>query len=138
LTLTSSLLTPDTTKKKILTLLHNASSAALKMPQLETLALWTGKKGEAAAVIYHRKPASRRATLTWRGTWEFELSRRVVDSWQKLASDACCLLVESEGVPANEVNSHGDAVHHLGLPGGVVDPVSLWQIRQEGLMQRMA
>lgn len=129
LTLTSSLLTPDTPEEKILTLLHNASSAALKMPQLETVALWTGKKGEAAAVIYHRKPASRRATLTWRGTWDFELGHGVADSWQKVASDACHLLVESEGVPADEVSSHGDAVHYLGLPGGVVHPVSLWQIR---------
>jgi hypothetical protein len=35
-----------------------------------------------------------------------------------------------------EIISHGDAIHHLHLPDGVIDPTSLWQIRQEGILQR--
>lgn len=41
--------------------------------------------------------------------------------------------VKSE-VISNKILSHGDAVHHLGLPASVIDPVSLWQIRNEHLL----
>ncbi|KAI0008408.1 hypothetical protein F4779DRAFT_450871 [Xylariaceae sp. FL0662B] len=137
LTLTSPILTRTAPQKEISTLLYKASLAALNMPQLESMVLWYGKNGEACAVIYHRKKASRRATLTWSGTWELELSRDVVESWQKVASDSY-LSVEIEWVQDVVINSHGDAVHHLRLPWGVIDPESLRQIRQEGMMQRMA
>jgi len=107
------------------------------MPQLESVVFWNSKHGEACAVIYQRNKASRYATLTWRGTWDLELSHDVVKSWQKVASDSYHLRVENERVQG-VINSHGDVVHHLRLPAGVIDPVSLWQIRQEGMMQRMA
>jgi hypothetical protein len=134
LSLTSSILTRTTPQKEISTLLYKASLAVLNMPQLESMVLWFGKNGEACAVIYHRKKASRRAALTWRGTWEFGLSCDVVESWQKVASGSNTLSIEIERVQGVNVNSHGDAVYHLRLPGGVIDPVSLWQIRQEGMM----
>jgi hypothetical protein len=35
-------------------------------------------------------------------------------------------------------NSHGDAIHHLHLPEGVIDPRSLAQIRKEGKLQKEA
>lgn len=38
----------------------------------------------------------------------------------------------------DEIISHGDAIHHLRLPDGVIDPISLRQIRQEGTLQREA
>ena len=106
------------------------------MPQLESLALWNSRGREACAIIYHREKASRLATLTWRGTWDLELSHDVVESWQKVASDSYHLRVENERVQG-VINSHGDAVYHLRLPGGVIDPVSMQQIRQEGIMQRL-
>jgi hypothetical protein len=137
LTLTSSILTQTAPQKEISALLHNASLAALNMPQLESVVFWNSKHGEACAVIYQRNKASRYATLTWRGTWDLELSHDVVKSWQKVASDSYHLRVENERVQG-VINSHGDVVHHLRLPAGVIDPVSLWQIRQEGMMQRMA
>ncbi|KAH6855003.1 hypothetical protein B0I37DRAFT_423010 [Chaetomium sp. MPI-CAGE-AT-0009] len=88
------------------------------MPQLETMALWFGKKGEACAVIYHREKGSRRATLTWRGTWELELGRDVVESWKKVASDPCRLVVESERLQADLINSHGDCYPLFALARG--------------------
>jgi hypothetical protein len=136
LILTSSILSQTTPKKEITTLLCSAGLAALNMPQLESLVLWNGKDREACAVIYHRKEASRHATLTWRGTWDLEFSHDVVESWQKVASDSY-IRIENERVQG-VINSHGDAIYHLRLPGGVIDPVSLHQIRQEGIMQRMA
>ena len=137
LTLTSSILTQTAPQKEISALLHNASLAALNMSQLESVVLWNSKHGEACAVIYQKNKASRHATLTWRGTWDLELSQDVVKSWQKVASGSYRLRIESERVQG-VINSHGDAIHHLRLPAGVIDPVSLWKIRQEGMMQRMA
>jgi hypothetical protein len=62
----------------------------------------------------------------------------VVESWRKVAPDPDHLSVEMERVQGVVINSHGDAAYHLRLPGGVIDPASLWQIREEGMMQRMA
>jgi len=137
LTLTSSILTQTAPQKEISDLLCDASLAALNMPQLESMVFWNSKHGEACAVIYQRKKGSGHASLTWRGTWDLELSRDVVMSWQKVASDSYHLRIKNERVHGL-INSHGDAIHHLRLPTGVIDPVSLRQIRQEGMMQRMA
>lgn len=130
--LTSAVLTETAPREEIFTLLHNASLAAQKMPKLESMALWHGKSGEACAVIYNRnKPNGKckQATLTWRGTWDLELSRDVVESWEKAATNYH-LKVLNERVHG-VIESHGDAIFHLHLPAGVVDPVSLRQIRKE-------
>ena len=137
LTLTSSILTQRVHQKEISKLLCNATLAAENMPLLETMVLWNSNHGEACAAIYHRNKASRQATITWRGTWDLELSHDVIESWQRVASDSYQLRVENERVQG-VINSHGDAVYHLRLPNGVIDPVSLWQIRKEGVVQRMA
>ncbi|KAK2805732.1 hypothetical protein FQN51_009235 [Onygenales sp. PD_10] len=136
LTLTSSILTPSASQKEIFTLPCDAGLAALNMPQLERMVIWSTKQGEACAVIYHRQKAHKLATLTWRGTWDLNLSREVVESWQKVASDFF-LRIQNELVQG-VINSHGDAIHILRLPDGIINPVSLWQIRQEGMMQRIA
>jgi len=137
LILTSSILTLTAPPKEIFALLHDASLAALNLPQLETMVLWNSTHREACAVIYQTNKVSRHATLTWRGTWNLRLSHEVVESWQEVASDSYHLQIKYEGVHGL-INSHGDAIHHLRLPAGVIDPVSLCKIRQEGMMQRMA
>lgn len=138
LTLTSSTLARTAPHQNIYRLLRNASSIALKMPQLETMVLWNSEPGQACAVIYQRHTASAMATLTWRGTWDLELSDDVVESWKKVAPSPCYLRLEKEALRDVDIRSHGDAMHHLRLPDGVVDLASLCQIRYEGMMQRMA
>jgi len=138
LTLTSSTLARTAPRQDIYTLLQNASSVALKMPQLHTMVLWNSEPGQACAVIYQRHTASAIATLTWRGTWDLELSDDVVESWKEVASGSCYLRLEKEALHDVDIRSHGDAIHYLRLPDGVVDPESLCQIRHEGSMQRMA
>ena len=138
LTLTSSTLARKAPHQNVYTLLRNASSIALKMPQLKTMVLWNSEPGQACAVIYQRHTASAMATLTWRGTWDLELSDDVVESWKKVASGPCYLRLEKEALRDVSIRSHGDALHHLRLPDGVVDSTSLCQIRHEGMMQRMA
>jgi hypothetical protein len=138
LTLTSSTLAQTAPRRDVYTLLQNASLTALNMPQLKSMVLWNSEQGQACAVIYLRHTASGMATLTWRGTWDLELSHDVVESWKKVASGSCYLRIENEALQDVDIRSHGDAVYHLRLPDGVIDPASLWQIRHEGMTQRMA
>jgi hypothetical protein len=138
LTLTSSTLARTAPHQNIHTLLRNASSIVLKMPQLTTMVLWNSEPGHACAVIYHRHIASAMATLTWRGTWNLELSDTVVESWKNVVPSPCYLQLEKEALRDVNIWSHGDAIHHLRLPDGVVDSTSLDQIRHEEMMQRMA
>jgi hypothetical protein len=60
-------------------LLYQAGLAALRMPRLHTLVLWNGTKGNACAFIYHVDRDG--AYVTWRGTWDLELSPRVIKVW---------------------------------------------------------
>lgn len=137
LTLTSYTLAQGAPRQIVYTLLRNASSIALTMPQLKTMVLWNTKPGQACAVIYQRRTASPVATLTWRSTWDLEFSDDVVESWKKVAPSPGYLRLEKEALRDVDIKSRGDAIHHLRLPDGVVDPASLRQIRYEETMQRM-
>lgn len=53
LRLTSSLLTPDGDSRDISTLLQAAEAAAAKMPRLEIMELWNGRKGVAGLFRCH-------------------------------------------------------------------------------------
>lgn len=137
LTLTSSTLARTAPRQNIYTLLRDASLIALNMPQLKSMVLWNSEQGQACAVIYQRHTANGMTTLTWRGTWDLELSDDVIECWRKVDPDSCYVRFEKEALRDVDIRSHGDAIYHLRLPEGVVDPASLWQIRQEGMMQRM-
>ncbi|EJP70850.1 uncharacterized protein BBA_00480 [Beauveria bassiana ARSEF 2860] len=89
------------------------------------------KRGEACAVIYQRDRSNRRATLTRRGTWHFELNYEVIESWKKVDPDFI-LGIENEQLQA--VKQNGDAIYHLRLPGEVIDPSSARQLRQEAFV----
>lgn len=95
------------------------------MPNLHTMALWNGGKGEACAFVYRQQSNS--PSIAWRGTWAMKLELRVIPAWDRAASRCIrnLLLVELELLCRGTISSHGDAIHHLGLPSGVVDAVSL-------------
>lgn len=132
LTLAASILERESPRKRIASFLSDASSFLQQMKQLERLILWNSKRGEACAVIYQRDRSSRQATLTWRGTWHFELNHEVLESWKKVAPDLF-LRFENEQLQA-VVKHHGDAIYHLRLPEGVIDPISARQLRQEAFV----
>lgn len=137
LALTSRLLTRTAANQgEISDLLQDAGEAALCMPRLHTMALWNGGKEEACAFIYCK--GCHNPSITWRGTWDLKLEPRVIQAWEMVASKYTSgeLRVEKQPLYCGVVNSHGDTIHHLDLPPGVIDPVSLWQIRREGLMDR--
>ncbi|KAH6838652.1 hypothetical protein B0I37DRAFT_242410 [Chaetomium sp. MPI-CAGE-AT-0009] len=132
LALTSQLLYHGWRRRKgIDALLYRTSMTALRMPRLRSLVIWDGREGNACALIYHTD--QNYAYLTWRGTWEMDISPRVVEVWERVASESrsCPLRVtkqELQGV----IGSHGDAIYRLALPCQVVDLESLCQIQGEG------
>jgi hypothetical protein len=130
LALTSQLLKPTGFHLGTNALLCRAGVIALQMPKLRTLVLWNGSRGFAAAFIYqvHRDSV----TITWRGTWNLQLTPQVIEAWQSVASrlHSAELRIEKQQIH-DAIGCHGDAIHYLDLPCRVVEPASLWQIRQE-------
>ncbi|KAG5761559.1 hypothetical protein H9Q72_010330 [Fusarium xylarioides] len=108
-------------------LLQEVARVALNMSQLQTLTIWYGERKEACAFTYRRKDR----TIYWQGNRDIVLESNTLEAWEKVAvkHSGMVLLVEKSLFAAG-ITSHGDAVHHLGLPH-VVDKVSLQQIRAE-------
>jgi hypothetical protein len=134
LALTSQLLRYTGNRQEIYAMLYKAGVTALQMPRLHTLVLWNGSRGNACAFIYHTDRYF--AHLTWRGTWDLELSSEVVRVWRRVALKfrSTELLIDKQKIQG-VVGSHGDAIHRLNLPCQVVAPASLWQIRKEEAQQ---
>ncbi|KAF4463384.1 F-box domain-containing [Fusarium albosuccineum] len=128
LVLTSRLMTPSERQVEVTHLLRDAGVIAMRMPELQTMALWNGAKGEACAFTYRRGDGS----ITWRGTWDMKLEPCVIEAWRRVVYQYSrqAFRAKSE-IIGSRILSHGDAIHHLDLPAGVIDPVSLWQIREE-------
>ena len=57
----------------------------------------------------------------------------MVESWKKVAPDFV-LRVENGQLQSLVKQQHGDAMYHLRLPRGVLDPVSVRQLRQEAFL----
>ncbi|KAF5679485.1 hypothetical protein FCIRC_6098 [Fusarium circinatum] len=131
LSLTSSLLLQNTKEQRgrIDSLLITAARFLLRMPNLTTMVLWSGGTGKACAFMYIR--AKHYAHITWRGTWDLEISRQVLKAWEDVAKlHSVELRVRHERLHET-IRSHGDAIFHLNLPCQVIEPTSLWQIRVE-------
>ncbi|KAK2033461.1 hypothetical protein LX32DRAFT_704998 [Colletotrichum zoysiae] len=136
LTLTSRLLTPGESTIDIDDMLQGAAIAAMKMPNLQTMEIWNGRKGLAALFKYQSISCGvhgQRAEITWRGTWDYTLHPSVIRAWETVALNRRangCVTVK-EFLDVGVVKSHGDAIHYLNLSNTVVRPISLQQIRME-------
>lgn len=109
LALTSQLLRETQNRKDIDALLYVACTTALRMPRLQAFVLWNGIDGEACAFIYHTDGG--RASISWRGTWDMQLSSRVIKTWQCVATENHlygALQVGKQRVHGI-IGSHGDA-----------------------------
>ncbi|ROT40826.1 hypothetical protein SODALDRAFT_376579 [Sodiomyces alkalinus F11] len=135
LALTSRVLQDQERRHEIYALLLSAGTAALQMPRLQHLVIWSESHEKACAFIYQAYQADRRAaSITWRCTLGLELSctTPVMEVWQRVASKSHpCVLHIAEQWIFEAVLSHGDAIHHLNLPCSVVTPISLRQMRKE-------
>ncbi|KAK4147326.1 uncharacterized protein C8A04DRAFT_34055 [Dichotomopilus funicola] len=123
-------------KIKVENLFRAAGRVARRMPKLKTMVLWNGQVKNACAFIYHVGAGPEpMASITWRGTWEMELTHRVVAVWERVAEKQGYLKplwVAQEHISKEDILSHGEAIHHLAMPCQVVVPELLWQIRDEG------
>lgn len=133
LVLTSKILTPDDDPTEIGSMLQAAAAAATKMPKLETMEIWNGRKGIAALFKYHASRDERKATITWRSTWNLAMEPSVIEAWEAVIDqfEGWTLNVVEEWLDKSAIKSHGDAIHHLMLSGQVIRPVSLQQIQME-------
>ncbi|KAI7775679.1 uncharacterized protein LA080_006462 [Diaporthe eres] len=133
LALTSGLLTPNGKAAEIEAMLQAAAAAAMKMPQLDTMEIWNGRKGIAAHFKYQASRDRRRATIAWRGTWEMTMGPSVIQAWEAVVQqfDGWRFDVVHEWLDGVAINSHGDAIHYLMLSSQVVRPISLQQIQIE-------
>ena len=134
LVLTSGLLTPDKKATEVDALLRAAAAAALKMPRLETMEIWNGRKGLAALFQYRACRSLKQAGILWRGTWEWKMEPSVLQAWEavvhQMYADGRLDFVQ-EWVDEAAIQSHGDALHRLKLSGQVIRPISLQQIQRE-------
>lgn len=133
LALTSSTLTNDANPVDINNMLQSAAAAALKMPSLDTIEIWNGRRGLAMVFRYERARDWQPAIITIRGTWEFELAPAVRRAWDAVAHEE--VVVQRSLIDLDKIRSHGDAIRELGLSAEVVRPVSLQQILIENRFQ---
>jgi hypothetical protein len=133
LVLTSRLLTDDADTSDINNMLRDAAVAAVKMPRLETMELWNGRRGVAMLFRYQRARDGQLAIITVRGTWELALGIAAMEAWDVVAHRHCHgrVVVQTSLIDPDGVRCHGDAIRQLGLSTEVVRPVSLRQILSE-------
>lgn len=114
-------------------LLREAAATALRMPQLETLELWTGRKGVAMLFRYQRARDGLPAVLTMRGTARLILEGSTIQAWDRVALRQSCdsVVLHTSYVDPDVIQCHGDAIRYLGLTLEVVRPTSLRQILTE-------
>ena len=131
--LTSNLLTPDKDPVEIGVMLQAAAAAAIKMPGLETMEIWNGRKGLAALFKYHVFHDRQEATITWRATWQLTIESSSMRAWEAVIDqyDGYELNFVQECLDEAAIKSHGDAIHHLVLSSPVIRPISLQQIQLE-------
>ncbi|QPC72312.1 hypothetical protein HYE68_003064 [Fusarium pseudograminearum] len=144
LTLTSRALTESTCPSDINNMLHAAAAAAFRMPKLETMELWNGRRGVAMLFRYQRAQNWQPAIITLQGTSVLGTSvlalddPTVVQAWDNVAyqhSHSKVEVVVQALIDSDKIRSHADAICHLGL-STVLRPVSLQQILREHRLRR--
>lgn len=141
LALTSTVLAPDAKQHDIDGVLIAAAIAARRMPRLETVEIWNGREGLAGLFRFRSARRGRTAAISWRGTWDLYLGKKVIQAWEAIAHRyrrAELVVVNEEVLDARKIRFHGDAIHHLGIEAQVVRPVSLYQMRMERDVREIA
>lgn len=141
LALTSRDLTPEAREDSVAGMLIAAAVAARRMPRLETVEIWNGREGLAGLFRFRSARRGRTAGISWRGTWDLDLGKEVIQAWEVIAHRyrrAELVVVNEEVLDAGKIRFHGDAIHYLGIEAQVVRPVSLYQMRMERDVREIA
>jgi hypothetical protein len=134
LVLTSRLLAPDKNPSDIGDMLETAAIRAIKMPRLEIMEIWNGRRGLAALFKYEVSRSTQHAIITWRATWDFAMELSTIQAWEAVINHQYSgwnLNLVQEQLKTADIKSHGDAIQYLKISSQVVRPVSLQQIRRE-------
>ncbi|GAB0133847.1 hypothetical protein EsDP_00002241 [Epichloe bromicola] len=126
----------DETASKMGEMLESAGRVALKMPQLREMVLWNAQGGQAGAFIYQLKHGS--SFVIWRGSWTYQIPAQVLSAWEEVSKTFTTydLIAKPAELIKTDVNSHAEWLALLQLPGPVVDPESLRQMRKEDALAR--
>lgn len=113
LVLTSKLLTPDENSTEIAAMLQATAAAATRMPQLDTMEIWNGRKGLAALFKYQASRDMRPAIIIWRGTWTLTMEPSIIQAWQAVLHQYGGWRLDwvQERLDEAAIKSHGDAIH---------------------------
>lgn len=138
LVLTSQRLTIAADEEQVNTLLYLAAKAALWMPNLRGMVLWNVKESGPCAFKYVKQDGV--SQITWHSTWGFDFQAPVILAWADVADlPSRAIRFWGQGLVRGRIpqvkafSCHGEAIAWLQLPAGVIDPISLWQIRMEAL-----
>lgn len=130
--LTSNELSSDKSPICVNNLLRTAGSSALKMPELQVMELWNGRRGEAAIFRYERRPSNTVAIIRWSSSWDFSPDLEVIAQWKEVAHKQRCreLIVSSDRIPAPSI-CPGSVLKYIYLRHRILHSLSLYQIQQE-------
>ena len=114
-------------------LLQAAAAAALKMPRLETMEIWNGRRGLAALFQYRAFRGLQQARILWRSTWKWRMVPSELQAWEAVAHphSGGRLDLADKWMEEEAIQSHDDALYHLMLSGQVIPPISLQQVQRE-------
>lgn len=111
LVLTSDLLRPRAKSVEIEAMLRAAAAAAMKMPRLETMEIWNGRKGLAALFWYQASRGIKPAIILWRAMWTRTMEPSVIQAWEAVVRLCGGWRLDLVQVWLDEaaIRSHGDA-----------------------------
>ncbi|KAH6876634.1 hypothetical protein B0T10DRAFT_497825 [Thelonectria olida] len=134
LALTSRVLVPTADQEEVVELLVRAAQAALRMPNLQTMTLWNGRRSMACAFTYSKTNDENHCpSIAWRGTWDLEFPPHLIQAWEEVVSTFTLVKMRTakEFLDPGTIRSHGDAVEHLQLVNAALDQASVQQIQRE-------
>ncbi|KAK2611917.1 hypothetical protein QQS21_002023 [Conoideocrella luteorostrata] len=133
LALTSRVLTGDADTLNINSMLQDAAAAAIKMPRLNIIEIWNGRRGVAMLFRYQRARDGQSAIITVRGTSGLSLGIETTQAWDMVAHrhHHGRVVVQTSLIDPALIRCHGDAIRQLGLFTEVARPVSVQQILSE-------
>ncbi|KAF4955242.1 hypothetical protein FSARC_11915 [Fusarium sarcochroum] len=111
-------------------LLGNAARAVKKMPKLKLLEIWNYKTGETGIFVYEK--LDRCSEITWQGTWDFQISQEVKDTWWEVLADSDGdifeLSVRHVTLELDQLTSLASIFPYLKLREHILDEVSWTQV----------
>ncbi|KAK7699701.1 hypothetical protein SLS64_011474 [Diaporthe eres] len=129
----------EPTQENTQKLLYLAARAALKMPSLQIMEIWTCGNGHAAIFRYEATGTahSSAARVTWRCSWDAAEKPiawdGVIAAWRHVAATNALreLSFTEDPLPhgSHWYEKYGEIMHQLKLRNLILDPISVMQVR---------